>query len=117
MLDDSEIAHALNLGSKNILRSAAWACTFLAAKLTREQTTTIQGLSISRDTSAEGYKKLASEYRRMAMTRKSLFIVKDVADKNAFIEDLSLIPPEIRKGIHDNILAFSTPPIFGRDFR
>ena len=105
LLDDAEIAHALSLASNNILRSAAYACDAIAAKLTRESSISVQGIALTRSTAAEGYKKLAVEYRtrsRILGSNSGLWILKDPAEKAAFLANNNLIPPAIRREMHDN---------------
>ena len=105
LLDDGEIAHALSLASNNILRAAAFSCDAIAAKLIRESSISIQGINLTRSTSAEGYKKLATEYRARAKSfgpNAGFWILKDPAEKAAFLADKNLIAPAIRREMHDN---------------
>ena len=105
LLDDAEVAHALVLSTNNILRAAAYACDAIAAKLTRESGISVQGISLTRSLSAEGYKKLATEYRARSKafgTNAGFWILKDPAEKAAFLANSNLIPPAIRREMHDN---------------
>ena len=105
LLDDAEIAHALSLATNNIFRAAAYACDSIAAKLTRESGVSVQGISLTRSTSAEGYKKLATEYRARSKTfgpNAGFWVLKDPAEKAAYLADNNLIPPAIRREMHDN---------------
>ena len=105
LLDDAEIAYALSLASNNILRSAAYACDAIAAKLIRESAVSVQGITLTRSLSAEGYKKLATEYRARSKSfgpNAGFWILKDPAEKAAYLADSGLIPPAIRREMHDN---------------
>ena len=105
LLDDAEVVHALSLATNNILRAAAYACDAIAAKLTRENAISVQGINLTRSTSAEGYKKLATEYRARSKafgSNAGFWILKDPAEKAAYLADIKLIPPAIRIGMHDN---------------
>ena len=105
LLDDAEIAHSLSLASDNILRAAAYACDGIAATLIRESSVLVQGINITRSLSAEGYKKLAAEYRARSKSfgpNAGFWILKDPAEKAAFLADRGLIPPAIRRELHDN---------------
>lgn len=107
-LEDDEIAHSLSLGSDNILRSSAYACDAIAAKLIRDNSISVQGITISRSLSADGFKNLAREYRKRASTKSSLFTMKVKADKTAYENDAGLIKPDFRKEMHDNKEGGST---------
>ena len=110
LLDDAEIDYALSLATNNILRSAAYACDGIAAKLTRESQISVQGINLTRSLSAEGYKKLATEYRARSKkfgSNAGFWILKDPAEKIAYLNDSGLIPPAIRREMHDNKREYS----------
>ena len=105
LLDDAEVVHALSLASDNILRAAAYACDSIAAKLTRESGISVQGINVTRSTSAEGYKKLATEYRARSKSfgpNAGFWILKDPEEKAAYLANKNLIAPAIRREMHDN---------------
>ena len=105
LLDDAEVAYALSLATNNILRAAAYACDAIAARLMRESGISVQGITLTRSLSAEGYKKLATEYRARSKAfgpNAGFWILKDPAEKVAYLADSGLIPPSIRREMHDN---------------
>ena len=103
-LDDHEIAHALTLGGDNVFKSAAYACDAIAARLMRDKSVSVSGITITRNTSASEFKALAVEYRSRSKTlsTKSLWVLKDPTEKTDFEGDTSLIPPSFSIGRDDN---------------
>ncbi len=101
LLLDAEIGTALALGGNNVFRGAAYACDAIAGKFARDSTFTVQGTNAERRDAFDHYKKLAKELRQKASGTGSLFAVNDPNQKLGFGGDSSLIPPGIRRGMHD----------------
>ena len=101
LLLDSEIATAVRLGGDNKFRSAAYACDAIAGKFARDSTFTVQGTNAERRDAYDHYKELAKDLRQKAAGTGSVFTVNDPDQKLGFEGDTSLIPPGIRRGMHD----------------
>ena len=101
LIDDGEVADAIVLGVGSVFRMAAYACDFIAAKLARDKSTSVQGVSTDREDAYNHYVALAVKYRRKATTSAALFTVSDPDEKKAFRDNTSLLEPTIKKGMHD----------------